>query len=109
MALAAFLWALSGDGCVKLFLAQLKSEDKPSIDERAARRPLETAREREGSGVEALEFDPKSVGDAGRRSKLTVETRGKRQNILYRYSAATKIDQLQNNTTSVTKSPACCC
>ena len=65
------------DGCMKPFLVKLKSEMKISIDERTVRRLLETMKEQEDSSAEVFDFDPKIVGNAGRKSKLTVEEEGK--------------------------------
>ena len=74
------------DGCMKPFLTRLISEMKISIDERTVRRLLETMKEQEDSGAEVFDFDPKSVGNAGRKSKLTVELKGKYLMVLKEYA-----------------------
>ena len=74
------------DGCMKPFLTRLRSEMKISIDERTVRRLLETMKEQEDSGAEVFDFDPKSVGNAGRKSNLTVELKGKYLMVLKEYA-----------------------
>ena len=74
------------DGCMKPFLTRLRSEMKISIDERTVTRLLQTMKEQEDSGAEVFDFDPKVVGNAGRKSKLTVEVKGKYLMVLKEYA-----------------------
>ena len=73
------------DGCMKPFLTRLRSEMKISIDERTVRRLLETMKEQEDSGAEVFDFDF-DTSNKGRKSKLTVEVKGKYLMVLKEYA-----------------------